>query len=446
MPRKRSGTFEHWPAPWPSGAPRFRYRLRLADGTKSERFDVPEGLDEKKARAFVTSMQAQEDALGGLLERKRANEREEAQQRGDAVEGESADAWHGRFLTSRGETQQSDSGYRWRKWVSKTSARGGAMTFGELPMVAVTSDDIEAVRDRLDDAIREHAAHGRGRGRLAPKAALNIWAVVPTAFKAARQAKQRDLRVRTDNPCTNVLPPEKGDSRRKEWIYPKEFLALAACEAVPLEWRELYAVACYLYLRPGELYELRWRDVDLEVADVYITRAWDWEEREVKPPKTRNGIRHIPIPAPLVPLLRRMREGKDAEDKVVPLLEETGKERKTSAMMRAHLRTAGVTHARLFTDDATQMPIGFRSWRDTGITWLALAGVDVVKVQRRAGHDAIQTTMGYVKAAEDISGTVGAPFAELPRSLVWPSDWTRPRARGPVFRAEMVPAQGFEPR
>lgn len=67
---------------------------------------------------------------------------------------------------------------------------------------------------------------------------------MPFSFKAACQAKQRDLRVRSENPCTNVLPPEKGDSRRKEWIYPKEFLALVACEAVPLEWRELYAVAC----------------------------------------------------------------------------------------------------------------------------------------------------------------------------------------------------------
>jgi hypothetical protein len=98
-------------------------------------------------------------------------------------------------------------------------------------------------------------------------------------------------------------------------------------------------------------------------------------------------------------------------------------ERKTSGLMRAHLKTAGVTHARLFTDDATQMPIGFRSWRDTGITWLALAAVDVVKMQRRAGHDGIQTTMGYVKNAEDLSGTIGAPFPELPRNLVWPNDW-----------------------
>ena len=47
-------------------------------------------------------------------------------------------------------------------------------------------------------------------------------------------------------------------------------------------------------------------------------------------------------------------------------------------------------------------------------------GVDVIKVQRRAGHDSISTTMGYVKAAEDISGAVGTPFPELPPSLLGP--------------------------
>lgn len=434
---RRKGTLER-AGEWPDGRPRFRFRLRLGDGSKSRRFDVPEGMTEAQARAHVAGLQAKEDARGGLLAAKRDAERERAREAGEACEGETADAWHARFLVSRGQTSRSDSGYRWRKWVSPH--------IGDTPMVAIGRDEIEGIRDALDAAIREHATHGRGPGRLAPKAALNIWAVVTTAFKAACQAKQRDLRVREDNPCTNVLPPEKGDSRRKEWIYPKEFLALAACEAVPLEWRELYAVACYLYLRPGELFELRWRDVDLEVADVYITRAWDWEAAEAKPPKTRNGIRHIPIPPPLLPLLRRMGEGKEPEEKVVPILEATGKERKTSVLMREHLRAAGVAHPRLFTDDATQMPIGFRSWRDTGITWLALAGVDVVRMQRRAGHDAIQTTMGYVKAAEDLSGAAGAPFPELPPSLVWPNGWTSRATRAHVSRAAMVPAQGFEPR
>jgi len=65
--------------------------------------------------------------------------------------------------------------------------------------------------------------------------------------------------------------------------------------------------------------------------------------------------------------------------------------------------------------------VGFRSWRDTGITWLALSGVDVVKIQRRAGHDDVTTTIGYVKAAEDITGTIGTPFPKLPKSLLKPS-------------------------
>jgi hypothetical protein len=83
------------------------------------------------------------------------------------------------------------------------------------------------------------------------------------------------------------------------------------------------------------------------------------------------------------------------------------------------------------------MHVGFRSWRDTGITWLALACVDVAKMQRPAGHDHISTTMGYVKTAEDVTGTIGAPFPPLPVCLLSPdavdvkkaSDWAKRRYR-----------------
>jgi hypothetical protein len=56
------------------------------------------------------------------------------------------------------------------------------------------------------------------------------------------------------------------------------------------------------------------------------------------------------------------------------------------------------------------MPIGFRSWRDTGITWDAIEGVDVAKLQRRAGHDDIATTLAYVKEPR----TAQAPRPRLP--------------------------------
>jgi|CZKU01.1.fsa_nt_gi hypothetical protein len=64
------------------------------------------------------------------------------------------------------------------------------------------------------------------------------------------------------------------------------------------------------------------------------------------------------------------------------------------------------------------MMVNFRSWRDTGITWLALAGVDVAKMQRRAGHDSISRTLGYVKMAEDLTGSIGEPFPALPATLL----------------------------
>jgi hypothetical protein len=80
-------------------------------------------------------------------------------------------------------------------------------------------------------------------------------------------AKRRDLRVREDNPCTGVLPPERGDSRRRTFIYPVEAAALFACQLVPIESRELYAVACYSYPCPGELRVLTRGDVDCRPSD-----------------------------------------------------------------------------------------------------------------------------------------------------------------------------------
>jgi hypothetical protein len=50
-------------------------------------------------------------------------------------------------------------------------------------------------------------------------------------------------------------------------------------------------------------------DVDLDARVVHVTKAFDESTRETKPPKTRNGIRHVPIHPNLVPLLRRLVEG-----------------------------------------------------------------------------------------------------------------------------------------
>lgn len=166
----------------------------------------------------------------------------------------------------------------------------------------------------------------------------------------------RHLRVLAGKPgpCESVEPPGDRNSRkarRKPFIYPRECAALLASTRVPREWREVHAIAAYTYLRPGELRVLTWQDVDFDARVIHVTKAWDYIEETVKPPKTRNGVRRVPIESTLVPLLARMRKGRGEADLVVPLLSTNDlrvadRRRLTvdrlAILFREHLRLAGI--------------------------------------------------------------------------------------------------------
>jgi hypothetical protein len=47
-----------------------------------------------------------------------------------------------------------------------------------------------------------------------------------------------------------------------------------------------------------------------------------------------------------------------------------------------------------------------------------MTGLGLPQIMRRAGHDDVGTTMGYVKRAEDLTGNLGAPFGSLPSTLI----------------------------
>jgi integrase len=446
MSRPRTGTFEIAQL---DGRPVYRGRLRLADGTKSDRFDLPVDMNERQARAYLAGLQAEEDASHTVFKARQDRQREEAQERGEAVEGETCSAYRKRLDAHRKELGRRggrDDASTWRVWL--------ADRIGNLPIAKVTRDEIEAVRDALDEVITRHA-RTNGKEGIGPKRAANVWSVLTTTFRAACMAKRRDLRVRTDNPCVGVLPPEDGDSRRRTFVYPVEASALFACRDVPLPWRETYAVACYVYLRPGELRALTCGDVDLAAQVVHVTKAYD-RTKQVKAPKTRNGVRDVPIHPNIVPLLRRLVDGRQPAEALLPIVSQRS-EFERAKTTRAHLATAGVTRPRLTENTATTMHVGFRSWRDTGITWLALAGVDLAKMQRRAGHDHVTTTVGYVKAAEDVTGSIGEPFPPLPVCLVspepgdlaeardWTNDWTRKRYRAAKPLDKVASPAGVEP-
>jgi integrase len=62
--------------------------------------------------------------------------------------------------------------------------------------------------------------------------------------------------------------------------------------------RALWATAMYAALRRAELTALRWEDVDLAAGVIHVRRGWDHLEGEIEP-KSREGRRKVPVPAPL---------------------------------------------------------------------------------------------------------------------------------------------------
>ena len=402
-----------------------RGRVRLGDGTKSNYFDVPETMTEPQARAWVAGIQADEDAQGLLLAAKREKARALAALANVPCEGETCDEWYERFKTHRQQVVGgvADEAWTWSKWISRASVRGGATSFGELPIRDVKADDVEDIRDALTAAVHAYESGGnmKGEGRLAPKTAQNVWAALTTPMKYASTRKgPRELRVREDlgNPCAGMPPPRSGESKRRPWLRPTHFVTLLSWLAVEeREWAEAIAVGLYLHLRPGELHELRAKDLVLTEGEVRICRAFDERAGEVTTPKTNEGIRTVSIPATLMPLLERIAFERSAEERVCPIVAAT-LEKYRAGIFRRFLRAAGVDEPSLFVETATHRIIDFRSLRDSGITWRFLAGERAEVVQRESGHEHISTTLGYAKEVHDRRGRYGEPFPPLPAALL----------------------------
>jgi integrase len=362
-------------------------RILLKDGERKQ-IRCPVGFTRKQAEARAQEWQAKEDATHGLyLGKQKAT--------GIPVGGETADAWFTRMLPIRAAAiavkDTPELRTRWKVWVSPL--------VGKKPLAAISRADLLQIRDALDNA--------RAIGRLQPKTTLNIWSCVCTAFRVACSTKgwARALKVLEVDPTLGIEPPDDGPSRKRQWLYPNEFAKLMNCDAVPAERQYLYMCAAFTGLRPEELVELRWKDVDFAANVIRVSRAFDWKARTIGKPKTEAAIRPVPIEAHLRPLLEA-RMG-SPEEFVAPRFDD----HHAADGLREDLKTAGVSSLRLFEKTATHLPVDFRCLRDTYATWSRLRRDAPDLIMARLGHEDIKTTFKYTKVAETVSGDVGVPFA-----------------------------------
>ena len=202
--------------------------------------------------------------------------------------GETLDAWAERALTAR------EAGDHKRRTCERDRTRWGTLVRGTLlgrtPLLDVDETDVR----RWLDGLRR-----RDGGRLAPTTARNALTLVRVVLEAAREAG----RIRS-NPAADVRlsRPARRRAQASEWTWlrAEEINAVLSCEAVPIRSRAAYAVAIYAGLRAGELWGLRWEDVDDAHGVLHVRHSFEGA------PKSHQ-VRDVPLLRPAREWLARWR-------------------------------------------------------------------------------------------------------------------------------------------
>jgi len=318
-------------------------------------------------------------------------------------DGETVGDWATRWVTSRerrGLSSVRDDRSRLRRHVLPE--------IGGATIARLDTNRLEDLRDELDSKIRNDL--------LAWRTAQHVWALVRAMFRDATRSKQRNLRIRTDDPCSGIAPPDRGLTKQKPFLFPSEYLALVSSDAVPVRWRRLVVLSTCLYLRVAELEALRWDDVAMEQGMIHVHRAIDRVRGVDKSTKT-GGSRRFRIEPSVLPLLGRLHRESQGSGRVVRSLGPI--DRFTLARdLRKYLALAGVQREELFADDVARSRITFHDLRATGITWMAVRGDDPLKIRQRAGHRSLATSERYIRVAEELRPGFGVVFPPVPDEIV----------------------------
>jgi integrase len=367
-------------------------RILMKDGTRKE-VTCPYGFNREQAEKRAKEFQTKEDATQGFYNAK-------ARSAGKVVDGELADAWFDRMIPMRAAALKVKDSMKmrslWSVWISPI--------IGKLPIASLERSHTLAVRDHLDEAKQTEQIRG--------KTSMNIWSCFCASMRIACSTKgwAKQLKVLETDITIGVESVDGGPSKRRQWVYPNEFVQLMACEAVPYERRLLYALAAYTGLRPNELAALKFSDCDLGAGVIRVTKAYNYETRLPGLPKTDTAIRDVPIEPALRPALALFLGKPD--DLLCPSMQ---RDRDLAvAWLREDLKKAGVDAKRLWTETETHLQVDFRCLRDTYATWQCIAGLDLHKLMRRMGHTSPLQTTRYAKVAENLDGSVGIPFGPLP--------------------------------
>jgi integrase len=266
--------------------------------------------------------------------------------------------------------------------------------FGELRLDRISHEIIEAWRTEL----ARKGGTSRWRKPLSASTVGDIMGTLSRIFNFAVRGKRL-----ASNPCKMLEPvynpAREGEREDDEAVRPEEILnpeeikrLLLAAE--PGLFRTLFTLAAATGAREGELLGLKWTDITFDGRpQIAIRRSLSWakgpdgskSEPRFNPPKTKAGVRDIPIDAPVALALKhwRLQAGRNEHDLV--FAQPDGKPMRRSVLLETAfwptLKRGGLRHVR------------FHSLRHSFASGLIGAGAVVTEVQHLLGHSKPSMTL-----------------------------------------------------
>ncbi|CAN5416836.1 site-specific integrase [soil metagenome] len=164
-----------------------------------------------------------------------------------------------------------------------------------------------------------------------------------------------------------------------------------------------WTLALLTGMRSGELYSLRWNDVDLVTGKISISKAWTKLNGE-GPTKTAKA-RVYPVSAECRKFLAELKSNFSGKSEfVLPRLWEWD-QGDQAKVLKSFCQEIGITQVK------------FHDLRATFITQMLNNGVPLSKVMAIVGHSSLKTTQGYLRlSGKDIEGATEQLNIIVPQS------------------------------
>jgi integrase len=274
----------------------------------------------------------------------------------------------------------------------------------DKPVSAITPRDVANWIGWLCDQRRMRTKKNPGGRALSDSSIRRILAPVRSCLATAK----REGLIRS-NPIDGAALPHRPQIKEGE---AKDVRALtreqldAFLRVVRGEWWLMFRFLAATGLRWSELIELRWRDFSLDAVPPHVQVRRANVKGTVKPPKTKHGVRDVPLEASIARKLRERRTGAQAgpDELVFPTQNSSALDH--SNMLRRVLRPAA--------EEAGAPWAGFHTFRHTCASMLFSAGRNPKQVQHWLGHHSPTFTLDrYGHLMDEGVGTALDVTAEL---------------------------------